>query len=179
MIRLRSTDQPGRRKFRLSAITGGGFFLLTFCVLLLFPLSASAVDTLALPPKSCPVLEAEIRTGIDALGSCWNDDECVLHDFGCPWQLAPCHYSIVSRKEEEKAVDFKEKMKIFRKRCISADALLKKRCAAYDAAMKTAECKVEMKLVCLNGRCSNLSAVLLQNQDTGTDPEGSRAVLGE
>lgn len=127
--------------------------LLTF----LFPALSHAEEAL-----NCTAFEKEIRDDIGQLGSCWKDSDCVLFDFGCPWQVVPCHMSIISRIDEDENIAVAEKVEKFTAECVAKNKELKQRCDLFNNQMAKTQCNADQHLICLDGQCTTQNDILLQ-----------------
>lgn len=148
--------------------------VLTFITL---PLLALAEDKKE-PEPDCNKFESEIRSRIAGIGACWENSECQVYNFGCPWEMVPCQFSIISTTDSENTDVVKKQIEHFEKKCLMKDKEMQAKCDAYKNSVKKKECGNPPKLICLSGKCVTETHVIMEG-GKGVDIYGSRAVIGE
>jgi len=110
---------------------------------------------------NCQNISGSIRKGMNELGECWKDSDCLIVNFGCPWQEGPCHHSLAGKDEQDKFDEINKQIFAFNKTCLPKSPDLVKRCDAYKKATAKVKCSAQ-PLSCLNGRCVTRTELMLQ-----------------
>jgi len=111
--------------------------------------------------QNCQNISGSIRKGISELGECWKDTDCLVVNFGCPWQEGPCHHSLAGKDEQDKFDEVNKKIFAFNKICLPKSPALQKRCDSYKKNSARVKCSAQ-PLSCLNGRCVTKTELMLQ-----------------
>ncbi len=114
----------------------------------------------------CANVMNEIFGQINALGECWENSDCVVVNFGCPWQEGPCHHSLASVNEQDEYTKIMQAIKQFNIRCLPNNAKMKKQCDWHQKMQSKSRC-VAQNLVCLRGRCVTENEVIYQQRPEG------------
>ena len=124
-------------------------------------LAATIPDITKEEIQNCQNISGSIREGISELGECWKDTDCLVVNFGCPWQEGPCHHSIAGKDEQDKFDEVNKKIFAFNKMCLPKSPSLQKRCDIYKKNSASVKCSAQ-PLACLNGRCVTKTELMLQ-----------------
>jgi hypothetical protein len=144
---------------KIKAIYG----FLTFLAILSVAASALAEDKKKqeAEPLNCRKMERAIRDDIYAANSCWEDEDCMHEYYGCPWQLAACHFSLTAKENAKERLAIRTKIKQYDKDCLSKDTERQAACKKQDEITRSTACE-RQKLLCVNGRCVTQTHILLQ-----------------
>lgn len=146
---------------------------------------AMAVDEMSLPEKprfegECRAKEAKIKDKILEANTCWDDLDCQLHHYGCPWQLGLCHFSVTGKDNKEERREIYDDINDFDDECMPEGSAMDKYCAQYDEALDLATCDDSIELFCVQGKCMTKTRILLQNAPgKGVDDYGSLRIYGD
>jgi len=141
-----------------------------FSLMAMTPAVVSASEELF----DCGAFENEIAKNIAQLGSCERDEDCKPYSFGCPWQLTPCHFSVISTSDEES--NRRVKQKISKHESVCGDRYTD-RCKVFNEQLQRAECTNDMGLSCISGQCMTRTEVIMRMDGEGVDAYGSKAIL--
>lgn len=103
---------------------------------------------------NCAKLMEHIRSDMESVRECYQDSDCTTISFGCPWQLSPCHQSVISRSNPEKEKELLERMKNFQTECIQRFEDVSSACDAFNKKVDAAKCK-PLEVFCVSGKCVN------------------------
>lgn len=114
----------------------------------------------------CQKLADAVRDGIDKLGRCWKDADCTAVSLGCPWQMAPCHQTVISLAEPEKNVELANRIRAFATTCIVPDKPYEAACKEFNEKVESSHCQT-LYTACVSGKCMNQMDIILQDPDIG------------
>jgi hypothetical protein len=144
-----------------------------------FPVVAENAEPQETPAVDCEKMGKEIKSLLVEPTTCFRDSECKLVSWGCPWQLAPCHFSIYSTSEEDRNKELSAKVTLYSNICMRADLDMKEKCGLFYAEVEKNQCQVRTELACVDGICSTPTDIILQMDEDAADIYGSREILGE
>lgn len=124
-------------------------------------LTVSAQESVGLDKSACDALFLKVHSEMEKMGECWEDDDCLVVNFGCPWQEGVCHQTIASVEDQEQYGVVSGKIAEFQSDCMKYFPKMEAQCERYNAQQSVARC-VPPKLTCLNGQCVTQAELLTQ-----------------